>query len=71
MIEIKQWTVFRRFLTFFGMAKPIRLPNATEQAVLDGLTVRLIEPTEQARWDELICREHYLKNARLVGEQLR
>lgn len=53
------------------MAKPIRLPNATEQAVLDGLTVRLIESSEQARWDELICREHYLKNARLVGEQLR
>lgn len=53
------------------MAKPIRLPNAAEQALLDGLTVRLIAATEQARWDELICREHYLKNARLVGEQLR
>lgn len=53
------------------MAKPIRLPNATEQAVLDRLTVRLIRTPEQARWDELICREHYLKKARLVGEQLR
>lgn len=71
MIAIKQWTAFLRFITFFGMAKPIRLPNATEQAVLDGLTVRLIESPEQARWDELICRKHYLKNARLVGEQLR
>jgi hypothetical protein len=53
------------------MAKPIRLPNETEQAVLDGLTVRLTEPSEQARWDGLIEQEHYLKNARLVGEQLR
>ena len=49
----------------------MRLPNATEQAVLDGLSVRLIGRTEQARWDELICQQHYLKNARLVGEQLR
>jgi hypothetical protein len=53
------------------MAKPIRLPNTTEQAVLDGLTVRLVEPCEQARWDGLIEQQHYLKNARLVGEQLR
>lgn len=53
------------------MAKPIRLPNTAEQAVLEGLTVRLIEPAEQARWDALICQQHYLKNARLVGEQLR
>ena len=53
------------------MAKPIRLPNTTEQAVLDGLSVRLIERCEQARWDRLIEQEHYLKNARLVGEQLR
>jgi hypothetical protein len=35
------------------------------------LTVRLIEFSEQDRWDELMCREHYLKNSRLVGEQLR
>lgn len=53
------------------MAKPIRLPNATEQAVLNELTVRLIAPDEKGRWDDLICRQHYLKNARLVGEQLR
>lgn len=53
------------------MAKPLRLPNATEQAVLDGLIVRLIVPTEQPRWDELVTQRHYLKNARLVGEQRR
>jgi len=53
------------------MAKPIRLPNTTEQAVLDGLTVRLIQECEQARWDSLIEQQHYLKSARLVGEQLR
>lgn len=53
------------------MAKPLRLPNATEQAVLDGLIVRLIAPTEQARWDQWVSERHYLKNARLVGEQRR
>ena len=53
------------------MAKPWRLPNATEQAVLDGLIVRSIRPTEQARWDQLVVQRHYLKHARLVGEQRR
>jgi hypothetical protein len=53
------------------MAKSIRLPNTTEQAVLDGLILRLIEPSEQARWDALIAAHHYLKSACLVGEQLR
>ena len=53
------------------MAKPLRLPNATEQAVLDGLIVRSITPAEQPRWDELVTQRHYLKSARLVGEQRR
>lgn len=42
-----------------------------EQAVLDQVRVRLITPDEQARWDDLITTRHYLKNATLVGEQLR
>jgi hypothetical protein len=63
--------LFRRSRTFFGVAKQIHLSNATEQAVLDRLTLRLIDPSEQARWDELLGREHHLKNARLVGGQLR
>jgi len=53
------------------MAKPLRLPNATEQVVLDGLIVRPIVPSEQPRWDQLVTQRHYLKNARLVGEQRR
>lgn len=53
------------------MAKPWRLPNTTEQAVLDGLIVRPIVPAEQPRWDQLVTQRHYLKNARLVGEQRR
>jgi hypothetical protein len=58
-------------LAAFRMAMPLPLPKATEQAVLDGLTVRWIGPAEQPRWDELMTQRHYLKNARLVGEQLR
>jgi len=38
---------------------------------LDRVTIRLIEPGEKARWDQLICERHYLKNANLVGRQLR
>lgn len=53
------------------MARPIRLPNVVEQAVLDGLMVRLIVPDEEERWNQEIIQGHYLKNARLVGEQLR
>jgi hypothetical protein len=52
------------------MAKPIRLPNAQEQVILDQLVVRLITPEERPRWNELVSSRHYLKNARLVGEQL-
>jgi len=54
----------------FCMPKPLRLPVADEQALLDGLKVRLIEPEEKSRWDELMIEHHYLKNAILVGEQL-
>ncbi len=54
------------------MPKPLRLPNASEQAVLDGLNLRLLtETAEQQRWDELVIEHHYLKSASLVGEQLR
>src|SRR6266542_5498950 len=52
------------------MAKPLRLPAASEQALLDELVVQLIEPQEKPRWDQLIVEHHYLKNANLVGEQL-
>ena len=53
------------------MARPLRLPNVAEQAVLDGLLVRLTVGGEEDRWNQEITDRHYLKNARLVGEQLR
>jgi hypothetical protein len=43
----------------------------TEQAVLDGVTLRLLEPHERERFDQLLINEHYLKSAQMVGEQLR
>ena len=39
--------------------------------VLARVSVRLIEPDEKAAWDQLITERHYLKNAHLVGRQLR
>ena len=41
-----------------------------ETAALDQITVRLIRPEEQARWDQLVSEHHYLENANLVGERL-
>jgi hypothetical protein len=42
-----------------------------EPTLLDELTVRLIDPGERARFDELLEREHYLHNATAVGAVLR
>lgn len=39
--------------------------------LLSRVTVRLIKPEEKPVWDELIRTQHYLKNANLVGRQLR
>lgn len=52
------------------MAKPIRLPNAQEQQVLNHLKVRLITEEERPRWNAEVSTHHYLKSATLVGEQL-
>ena len=46
------------------------LTDPAEAAVLDQITVRLVRPEEQARWDQLVSEHHYLKNAHLVGERL-
>lgn len=51
--------------------KSLKLSDPAEAAVVDKITVRLIKPEERVRWDELICQHHYLKNAQMVGEQLR
>ena len=32
---------------------------------------RVVDPEEVQRWNHLVCEHHYLKNANLVGEQLR
>jgi hypothetical protein len=54
------------------MAKSLRLPGIEEQGVLDGLEIQLLLEREQRdRWNQLIMEEHYLRNATLVGEQLR
>lgn len=53
------------------MPKPHRLPNIDEQSLLEELEVRLVLPTERNRWNTLVRQHHYLKNSRLVGEQLR
>ena len=48
----------------------IKLSDPAEAVVLEQIVVRLIEPPEQERWNQLISRHHYLKNAHLVGERL-
>jgi hypothetical protein len=55
------------------MGKPRRRKlSAHEQQVLDHLQVRLLtSPKDKARCDALIVEHHYLKDATLVGEQLR
>lgn len=50
---------------------PFRRPTPDEQEVLDQLCVRVIEPEEQARFDELVVKHHYLHSAALVGEHMR
>jgi Domain of unknown function (DUF4338)/DDE_Tnp_1-associated len=42
-----------------------------EAMLLREVGVRLIEPAEQSRFDELLTREHYLKNSTVVGQALR
>lgn len=41
------------------------------QALLEGVEVRLLQPEERAAFDALLCQQHYLHSAALVGEQLR
>lgn len=59
-------------LVFDGpMPKPQRMPDRDEQVVLDELQVQLVSAKQKAKWDRLVREHHYLKSARLVGEQLR
>ena len=47
------------------------LTDPAEAAVVEQIQVRLVRLEEEARWDELMSQHHYLKSARMVGEQLR
>jgi hypothetical protein len=49
--------------------KPIVSPE--QQALLDGVALRLITPEERQQFDEQMVRGHYLHNVQIVGEQLR
>ena len=42
-----------------------------DRALLDGVQVRLIQPEERQRWDQIIIAHHYLHSAEFVGQQLR
>jgi hypothetical protein len=53
------------------MPKTHRKPQLDEGEVLRGLRIRLVSPKEESRWNRLVRKRHYLKNANLVGEQLR
>ena len=53
----------------FGNQIGSGLPS--EPRLLKEVTVRLIEESERTAFDELLVREHYLKNATAVGQVLR
>jgi len=49
-----------------------RRPTAEEQVVLTAMTVKLLErPQDIQKCSQILVEHHYLKSARLVGEQLR
>jgi len=54
-------------------SKPaFRRPTADEQTVLLGMTVKLlVRPEDIQKCDQILVQHHYLKSAKLVGEQLR
>lgn len=47
------------------------LTDPAEAAVVEQIQVRVVRPEEEVRWEELTSQHHYLKSARMVGEQLR
>lgn len=51
-------------------ARQKRSVSDGEQAVLDGVQVRLIEAGEQERFERLLIEQHYLHNAEMVGARL-
>ena len=41
------------------------------EIALNEVTLELVSPEQEARWNKLIRKHHYLKEHRLVGESLR
>ena len=55
-----------------GMSTTLRLPRVEDPTILDQLQADLVLSPEQIQlWNGSVCEHHYLKNANLVGEQLR
>ena len=53
-----------------GMKKPLRLPSHEPPSVLDQLQVRLLEPSERPRFDQLPDQHHELGSLPPFGERL-
>ncbi len=68
----KFWIWADTLFTVVGV-KTKKRPIITDQdqALLDGVQVRLLEAPERERFDEVLRQEHYLQSAHLVGEQVR
>jgi hypothetical protein len=52
------------------MSAIFQVPAPDEQALLASLQVRLLEPAELGRCDQLLDQHHYLKSPKPVGERL-
>ena len=52
------------------MAKPKRLPNSDQQALLDQVRVQVASPQQLSRIEQLLDEHHYLGSVHPVGERL-
>src|SRR5207247_2781440 len=52
------------------MSAKFRAPAPDEQAILASLQVRILEPAELERCNQLLDQYHYLKSPKPVGERL-
>jgi hypothetical protein len=75
MVSIFCGTTWNKFLILLAMKKSrarFRRPTVDEQTVLAQMTVHLlVRPVDLQRCDQILVAHHYLKSAKLVGEQLR
>jgi hypothetical protein len=69
-----RWTSVPFFVSLGRMRtmRPrLKWTDPAEAAVLEELEVRLVAPEEVAQWERLMVEHHYLKDAPMVGEQVR